>query len=111
MLALIRESGTLSRSELARRSGLAASSVSARVDELLSSGLIEEAGDGTSSGGRRPRMLRIRSGGGVVLAADLGTRHARLAVADMSGRRIVTDELPVLFADGPEAVLTAVSGR
>jgi predicted NBD/HSP70 family sugar kinase len=111
MLHLIRESGTLSRSDLARKSGLAPSSVSARVEELLSSGLIEEAGDGISTGGRRPRMLRIKPGSGVVLAADLGTRHARMAVVDVSGERIATSEMPVRFADGPEAVLTAVAER
>jgi predicted NBD/HSP70 family sugar kinase len=111
MLQLIRKSGTLSRSDLARKSGLAPSSVSAQVEELLSSGLIEEAGDGISTGGRRPRMLRIKPGSGVVLAADLGTRHARMAVVDVSGERIATSEMPVRFADGPEAVLTAVAQR
>lgn len=111
MLQLIRESGMLSRTDLARMSGLAASSVSSRVDDLLSSGLIEEAGDGLSSGGRRPRLLRIRSGGGVALAAELGSRHARLAVVDLSGGQVASDELAVSFADGPEAVLTAVSDR
>lgn len=111
MLQLIRESGTLSRTDLARLSGLAASSVSSRVDELLSSGLIEEAGDGLSSGGRRPRLLRIRSDSGVALAADLGTRHARLAVVDLSGKQVAADELPVSFAEGPVPVLTAVADR
>lgn len=111
MLQLIRESGTLSRTDLARMSGLAASSVSSRVEDLLTSGLIEEAGDGLSSGGRRPRLLRIRSDGGVALAVDLGTRHARLAVVDLSGTQVAADELPVSFAEGPEAVLTAVSDR
>jgi predicted NBD/HSP70 family sugar kinase len=109
MLQLIRESGALSRTDLVRMSGLAASSVSQRVDELLSAGLIEDAGDGASNGGRRPRLLRIRSGGGVVLAADLGTRHARLAVVDLSGSVVAGAELPVRFSDGPDAVLTAVA--
>jgi predicted NBD/HSP70 family sugar kinase len=111
MMQLIRESGTLSRSDLARKSGLALSSVSTRVEELLSSGLIEEAGDGVSTGGRRPRMLRIKPGSAVVLAADMGTTHARLAVLDVSGERIATGEMPVRFADGPEAVLSAVSDK
>jgi predicted NBD/HSP70 family sugar kinase len=111
MLQLIRESGALSRTDLVRMSGLAASSVSQRVDELLSAGLVEEAGDGASNGGRRPRLLRIRSGGGVVLAADLGTRHARLAVVDLSGSVVAGAELPVRFSDGPDAVLTAVANR
>jgi predicted NBD/HSP70 family sugar kinase len=111
MLQLIRESGALSRTDLVRLSGLAASSVSQRVDELLSAGLIEEAGDGVSNGGRRPRLLRIRSAGGVVLAVDLGSRHARLAVVDLSGSVLTSAELPIRCSDGPDAVLTAVADR
>lgn len=101
----------MSRTDLARLSGLAVSTVSLRVEELIASGLVEEAGDGRSRGGRRPRMLRIRSGGGVALAADLGTQHARLLVVDMAGAELAADEVPVTFDDGPGVVLTAVSDR
>ena len=63
LLQLLRETGPLSRTELARLSGLAASTVSLRIEELVAAGLVEEAGDGQSRGGRRPRLLRVRSGG------------------------------------------------
>jgi predicted NBD/HSP70 family sugar kinase len=111
LLQFVREAGPVSRTDLARLSGLAVSTVSLRVEELIASGLVEEAGDGRSRGGRRPRMLRIRSGGGVALAADLGTQHARLLVVDMAGAELAADEVPVTFDDGPGVVLTAVSDR
>jgi predicted NBD/HSP70 family sugar kinase len=111
LLRFIREQGPLSRTELARRAGLAVSTVSLRVEELIASGLVEEAGDGQSRGGRRPRLLQVGSGGGVALAADLGTHHARLSVVDMAGRELAGDEVPVSFDDGPEIVLNAVSDR
>jgi predicted NBD/HSP70 family sugar kinase len=111
MLQLIRESGPLSRTDLARLSGLAASTVSLRVEELVRSGLVEEVGDGESRGGRRPRLLRASGGGGVALAADLGTHHARLAVVDLAGNRVADGEVEVTFEDGPAAVLETVSSR
>jgi predicted NBD/HSP70 family sugar kinase len=111
LLLLIREAGPLSRTELARISGLAVSTVSLRIEELTAAGLVEEAGDGQSRGGRRPRLLRVRSGGGVALAADLGSQHARLSVVDMAGGELAGDEVPIALDDGPDVVLAAVAGR
>ena len=111
MLQLIRESGPMSRTDLARLSGLAASTVSLRVEELVRSGLVEEIGDGESRGGRRPRLLRASGGGGVVLAADLGRYHARLAVVDLAGKRLAQDEFAISIDDGPSATLEAISAR
>lgn len=101
----------MSRTDLARLSGLAASTVSLRVEDLVASGLVEEAGDGKSRGGRRPRLLRVRSGGALALAADLGTHHARLSVVDLAGKQLADDELPTSFSEGPEPVLGAVATR
>jgi predicted NBD/HSP70 family sugar kinase len=111
MLQIIRESGPLSRTDLARLSGLAASTVSLRVEELVRSGLVEEIGDGESRGGRRPRLLRASGGGGVALAADLGSSHARLAVVDLAGNRLAEDEVAVAVEDGPAGALETVSER
>lgn len=111
MLQLIRENGPVSRTDLARLSGLALSTVSLRVDELVSAGLVEEAGDGKSRGGRPPKLVRVSSGGGVVLAADLGSHHARLAIFDLSGQLVASDEVPITFSDGPDVVLAALADR
>jgi len=48
-------------------------------------GLVVEDGDGRSTGGRPATRLCLNPSGGVVLAADLGAHHDRLAVADLSG--------------------------
>ena len=111
LLQLIREAGPLSRTDLARLSGLAVSTVSLRVEDLVTSGLVEEAGDGQSRGGRRPRLLQVRSGSGVALAADLGTHHARLSAVDLAGKQLADDEVPITFGDDPKVVLTAVADR
>ncbi|GAA2431906.1 ROK family protein [Actinomadura vinacea] len=99
-----------SRAELARLSGLAASSVSLRVEQLIGAGLFTEEGAGASRGGRRPRRLRLAREAGVFLVADLGAHHARLAVADLAGTPLALDDLACDISVGPEETLTAVIG-
>ncbi|WP_207923683.1 ROK family protein [Actinomadura bangladeshensis] len=98
-----------SRAELARLSGLAASSVSLRVEQLIAAGLFAEEGAGASRGGRRPRRLRLAREAGVFLVADLGAHHARLAAADLAGTPLAVSDLACDIAVGPEETLTAVT--
>ena len=110
-LRIIADTGPVSRTTLAQISGLAPSTVSVRVEELILGGLLTESTDGQSSGGRRPRLLQLRADGGVVLAADLGTTHARFAVADLLGRLITVVEEPIELSKGPAAILPFVADR
>lgn len=97
-----------SRAELARLTGLSASTVAMRVDELIEHGYLEEAGRGESTGGRRPRLLAIREGGSVIAAADLGERHVTLVLMNRRGE-IVADAIePITLRDEPAAVIEAV---
>ncbi|WP_433462275.1 ROK family protein [Spirillospora sp. CA-128828] len=99
-----------SRAELARLSGLAASSVSLRVEQLIEAGLFAEEGAGASRGGRRPRRLRLARAAGVFLVADLGAHHARLAVVDLAGTPLALADLACDIAVGPRETLTTVIG-
>src|SRR4051794_39194020 len=84
VLKLIRSGDAVTRAALAGETGLARSTVAQRVDTLLSAGLIYEAGDTQSTGGRRPARLAFNHKAGIVLAADLGATHSRLAVCDLA---------------------------
>ncbi|MFV2178926.1 ROK family protein [Actinomadura sp. LOL_016] len=108
LLRLVATGQAESRAELARLSGLAASSVSLRVEQLLDAGLFAEEGAGASRGGRRPRRLRLARAAGVFLVADLGAHHARLAVADLAGAPLVLGDLTCDIAVGPERTLADV---
>ena len=74
-----------SRAEIARATGLARSTVSQRIGVLLELGLVIDEGDPRSTGGRPATRLRLNPAGGLVLTADLGARHDRLAVSDLTG--------------------------
>jgi predicted NBD/HSP70 family sugar kinase len=111
VLRLIRDGDAVTRADLARRTGLARSTVAQRVDALLSHGLVNEAGGTESTGGRPPTALAFNHGAGVVLAADLGATHSRLAVTDLAGVPLgeVAEDLDIGL--GPEAVLKWVDGH
>jgi predicted NBD/HSP70 family sugar kinase len=110
-LQLIRQFGPASRADLARLAGVAISTASLHVEELLASGLVEDAGVGQSQGGRRPRLLRVRSGGDVVFVVELGSQHARLGIMDIAGHLNAAQTLPIVLDKGPESVLASVSAQ
>src|SRR3954454_2894300 len=85
MLRLIRDGEAVTRSDLARITGLARSTVAQRVDALLAHELVYEAGGTASTGGRPPTLLTFNQRAGVVLVADLGATHSRLAASDLAG--------------------------
>ena len=111
LLSLIRAGTAVTRADLARHTGLARSTVAQRVDALLASGLVLEAGDTPSTGGRPATMLAFNHQAGVVLVADLGATHARLALTDLAGAPLAELAGDLDIALGPSEVLTWVSGR
>ncbi len=111
VLRLIRDGEAVTRADLARRTGLARSTVAQRVDALLAHELVYEAGGSTSTGGRPPTILAFNQLAGVVLAADLGATHSRLAVSDLAGAPLAEVAMELDIASGPEAVLTQVQER
>jgi predicted NBD/HSP70 family sugar kinase len=102
---LVASGEATSRADLARRLGVAPSTAALRVRGLIEAGLVEEAGEGASSGGRRPLGLRLRRGAAFVGALDLGSRHARVAVVDAARAVRAVATRAIAIETGPEAVL------
>ncbi|MEV0849347.1 ROK family transcriptional regulator [Streptomyces sp. NPDC049954] len=102
ILRLVSSGLATSRADLVRELGLAASTVSARVQELVAAGLLTESGEGASRGGRRPRLLRARALDDVALAVDLGSHHARLGAVGPDGAVVEATELPHDLTAGPD---------
>jgi predicted NBD/HSP70 family sugar kinase len=85
----LRRHGTLSRADLARITGLSATTMTALVAELLNSGLVVEQAlrDGAAEPagrGRPPVLLRLDASAGGALGIDFGHHHLRVAIADLS---------------------------
>ncbi|MDI6943300.1 ROK family transcriptional regulator [Microbacterium barkeri] len=106
LFQLLRDGVPRTRAELAKSTGLARSTVAARVDELMRMGLITAVADAVSTGGRPPSQFALNPSAKVVVAADLGASHANVAITDLTGAILAEASERVEIAQGPEAVLT-----
>jgi predicted NBD/HSP70 family sugar kinase len=111
LLRLIREGEGSTRADLAKRTGLARSTITQRLDQLQRLGLLKEVGGSESTGGRPPMLLAFNENAGLVLAADLGATHSRLAVTNLGGEVLAEERGEIEIASGPDAVLSWVEAR
>lgn len=108
VLNLIRQSGRISRADIAKCTHLSRSTVSSIIADLIQSNLVGEVGAGRSRGGRRPILLEFNSQAGYVLGVDVGATHLLVLLADLEARPIVRLEERFAMADGPEAGLQSI---
>ena len=86
VLQLIRAEGPVSRAEIARRLDLSRPTASRIIDVLIHEGIIACVGKSQPTGGLLGDLYTFRLDAGVVLGLQLGTRHARAAVATLNGQ-------------------------
>ncbi|WP_028938638.1 ROK family protein [Pseudonocardia spinosispora] len=112
-LARLVASGTAaSKADLVHAAGLARTTVSTGVDELLSGGVLRLDGLRPTPGRGRPAdRLALRPDGGYVLIADLGAHGAYLAVVDLSQRLHAHTHVTIDVSDGPDRVLDTIEAR
>jgi predicted NBD/HSP70 family sugar kinase len=108
-LGLLESGAATSRGDLVEALQVAPSTVTAVVRRLIEEGVLEEEGVGRSTGGRRPRILRLRETDGVLAVAELGGRHARVGLCTPGGALRVSEEVPIEIAAGPQPIFGVVS--
>lgn len=91
VLNFVRVRSPISRAEIARETSLQRSTVSSIVDELQQADLIEELGTGNSTGGRKPTMLKLRTGKPVAIGIDVAPRTTSIVLADLAGNILSTE--------------------
>jgi predicted NBD/HSP70 family sugar kinase len=113
VFATILTAGPVSRTELARRTGLSQSTVTKAVNPLLDAGYLVEAGESSSGMGRPQRLLRVATDRHMVVGVKLAPAHVTAVLTDLeagvlarSRRTLDGDHRP-----GPTlAAATAVAG-
>src|SRR6202034_3238632 len=95
LLQLLREAGPCSKADLVRASGLSAPTVTNVVAHLALAGLVEPIGEGDSTGGRPPDILRFRAERGCVAGVEIGSDSLRFLLADLDGREIGRATIPL----------------
>ena len=92
VLNYVREREPISRAEIARETDLQRSTISAIVEDLKTEGLVEEVGEGESTGGRRPTLLKLRAAEPIALGVSITPTCTTIATSDLAGRVIDQEE-------------------
>jgi predicted NBD/HSP70 family sugar kinase len=94
VLNYIRARSPISRADIARETSLQRSTVSAIVDDLHVAGLVEEIGTGNSTGGRKPTLLKLKSGTPIAIGVDVSPRATTVVLADLTGQILKQESFP-----------------
>jgi len=84
LLTRLYREGPLSRQDLVRSTALSQASVSNLAGELIEDGIVEEAGQVESDGGRPRVLLRVAPEYGYVVGVDVGETRVQVELFDMS---------------------------
>jgi len=75
-----------SRAALARECGMARSTLSAIVGDLMATGLVETLGAGSSRGGRRPILIGFDDDACGIVGVEMGAAHVGVALTNLRGQ-------------------------
>lgn len=90
----IRNSDGVSRSQIAKNTGLGLSSLTSIVKELISENLVYEVEKGESSGGRRPILLKFNEDFGYLVGVKIERDKLIFCRSNLSARPVVKEALP-----------------
>jgi predicted NBD/HSP70 family sugar kinase len=106
VLNYVREREPISRAEIARETDLQRSTISAIVEALTAEGLVEEVGEGESTGGRRPTLLRLRTKEAIAIGVAITPTCTTVATSDLAGR--IVEQTEFLTDPDPDKTLPHV---
>lgn len=109
VLELIRTNEGISRIELAEKTGLSATAISAIVKSLLKDRYIEEVGEGKSSGGRKPTMLKLRPDSYFSFGFDVDDKFIYTTIVDITGKIIYEKKYETDRVLGPDEAVDRIS--
>jgi predicted NBD/HSP70 family sugar kinase len=111
LLKLLREAGPCSKADLVRASGLSAPTVTNVVAHLASAGLVEPIGEGDSTGGRPPDIIRFRGERGCVVGVEIGPDFLRFLLADLDGRELGRTKVEIPWQSSKPVAVCAQIAR
>jgi predicted NBD/HSP70 family sugar kinase len=100
-----KRSEPFTRADLVADTGLSLPTVSNLVAELLSRGLLLDAGARQVAVGRSPSLLEFNARYGFLIGIDIGPTNTRLAITDLLQNRIGQAALPTPKNDDPARTL------
>lgn len=111
LLSLVGSGRARSRSALTELSGLSRATVYQKLAGLIDAGLIRETEETLPSGGRPTRTLDLNRDFAVVLCADIGEQHIRVALTNLQPRILAEISETFDILRGPAVVLEWIEQR
>ncbi len=105
LLNLIWQERSISRVELARRSGLSRSAVAELVTELLATELVHESGSGEHASGRPSTLLSFRDDAFVLIGVEMAAGWLHVVATDLRGCVRASRHRAHACVDHPESAL------
>ena len=105
LFQLHRDGRPRTRADLVRSTGLSRPTVADRIDQLLGLGLIAEVDGAASTGGRPSSRFAFNPRARVVIAADFGASHSRIAVTNLAGELLADTSSTREIAEGPRSAI------
>ncbi len=104
---ILHNSRSISRPELALKTGLSRATISILIDDLLKTELVRDAGLALSSGGRRPVILEFNPDAAYALGACIQADTWRIALANLDAKILQSTTMPITERS-PKAVVAAL---
>jgi N-acetylglucosamine repressor len=108
VFGIIHDAGPISRTEIARRSGLSLATISGITGALIERGIVREESVGESTGGRRPVLLSIDRSAAVAIGVKLTDTEVIVALTDLGAELIEQQRRPLGTDRSPEAVVASL---
>jgi predicted NBD/HSP70 family sugar kinase len=95
ILDTVRNTGLISRRDIARQTGLSQASITGLTADLIREGLLMEKQTGTYDGGRRPILMALNPDGAHVVGVNLSFSEINVAVIDFEATVKAAHTLPL----------------
>ncbi|WP_234346656.1 ROK family transcriptional regulator [Cellulomonas timonensis] len=111
ILDVIRAAGTISRVELTHATGLTGATISTVVRRLMNEGLVVEAGQAESTGGKPRRLLRLDPNARYAVGVHLDHAGITYVLANLGGAIVGRWRKSGAGSDDPQEVVTRMVGE
>ena len=109
VLKTVYDRGMISRADIARSTNLTATTVSATIAELITDGLVEEAGAISTERGKPPTLINLVKDARQVIALDLSQTIFHGSILNLRGEFILQQDMPVHGLSGDATVARRLS--
>jgi glucokinase-like ROK family protein len=108
VFGILKNTRVVSRSDLAQQTGLSRATIAILAEELLRTGLVDEIGQGSSTGGRPPTLLQFNPDAMYAIGAHMRDHGWRLVLTNLDAKVVTRLDAP-LADNKPQTVLAALT--